>query len=59
MKKLFCFVVILMLPGCAGVDFTPKLDTEPMDKSGVLYGTGSLSTTIVQDPKKPSKILPG
>ena len=59
MKKLFCFVVILMFSGCAGVDFTPKLDTEPMDKSGFVYGTGSLSTTIVQDPKNLQKFCLG
>ena len=59
MKKLFLFAGILMLPGCGGVDFIPKLDTEPMDKSGVVYGTGSLSTTIVQDRQNLQKFCLG
>jgi len=59
MKKLFCLPIILMISGCGFFDFQPELKTEALNKSGVLYGTGSLSTTIFQDPKNLKKFCMG
>lgn len=59
MKKLFWLPVILMVSGCGYSDFQPELQTEALNKSGVLYGTGSLHTTIYQDPKNLTKFCMG
>ena len=59
MKKLFWLPVILMVSGCGYSDFQPELQTEALNKSGVLYGTGSLHTTIYQDPKNLIKFCMG
>ena len=59
MKKLFWLPIILMVSGCGYFDFQPELQTEALNKSGVLYGTGSLGTTIYQDPKTLKKFCMG
>jgi len=59
MKKLLCLPIILMISGCGSIDFQPELKTEALNKSGVLYGTGSLGTTIYQDPKALKKFCMG
>ena len=48
-----------MVSGCGYFDFQPELQTEALNKSGVLYGTGSLHTTIYQDPKNLKKFCMG
>jgi len=59
MRKLFCLPVILMVAGCGYFDFQPELKSEALNESGVLYGTGSLGTTIYQDPKALKKFCMG
>ena len=59
MRKLFWLPIILMVSGCGYFDFQPELQTEALNKSGVLYGTGSLHTTIYQDPNNLKKFCMG
>lgn len=59
LKKTLYLTILLTISGCGYFDFQPELKSEALNKSGVLYGTGSLSTTIYQDPKSLKKFCMG
>jgi len=59
MKKILSISALIFISGCASTDFQPELKNVPIDKSGVLHGTASLSTTVYQAPNDIKKFCLG